>query len=251
MSAAAVQPVALQPLALAEPGTDVSAAAEEQPHPKYPSVQLRHAGALGVSALPFSPRLSLADLCSSQRGDAADGGEDADEELAAEFSEERLWLKACACFIRTRYLDLTDVYEAVVSGRHVLFFPSVRLLLRILQQQQSSFVLQRSENALKSTDEELQRLSPEESTLQALTEVRTRPLGLCWDTSAAAVSPRLCLPKVMSEDLIPEKMREDNQDGESLSSICVQSFRERWWNKVLLRGVHETDGQSTLNTVGR
>ncbi|XP_055359209.1 uncharacterized protein LOC121201714 [Betta splendens] len=81
----------------------------------------------------------------------------------------------------------------------------------------SSFVLQRSENALHSTDEALQRLSPKEATLQALTEV-------------------------MSEDLIPEKMREDYQDGESLTSVCVQSFRERWWNKVLMIGVLHTDG---------
>lgn len=51
------------------------------------------------------------------------------------------------------------------------------------------------------------------------------------------------ISQVMSEDLIPEKMREDYQDGESLSSVCVQSFRERWWNKVLLAGVLETDGR--------
>ena len=43
----------------------------------------------------------------------------------------------------------------------------------------------------------------------------------------------------MSEDLIPEKMREDFQDGESLVSVCVQSFRERWWDKILLTGGSE------------
>lgn len=90
--------------------------------------------------------------------------------------------------------------------------------MRILRQQQSSFVLKRSESTLQATDEAIQRLSPKETTLQSLTEV-------------------------MSEDLIPEKMREDYQDGESLSSVCVQSFRERWWNKVLLAGVLETDGR--------
>uniref|UniRef100_A0A3Q3VSI2 Uncharacterized protein n=1 Tax=Mola mola TaxID=94237 RepID=A0A3Q3VSI2_MOLML len=111
----------------------------------------------------------------------------AEQEKAAELSEDRTWLKACACLIRTR------------------------LLLRILRQQQSSFVLQRSENTLKASDEALRRLNPPESTLQALTEV-------------------------MSEDLIPEKMREDFQDGESLASVCVQSFRERWWDKILLTG---------------
>lgn len=46
----------------------------------------------------------------------------------------------------------------------------------------------------------------------------------------------------MSEDLVPEKMREDYQDGESLASVCVQTFRERWWNKILQTGVLEADG---------
>lgn len=50
------------------------------------------------------------------------------------------------------------------------------------------------------------------------------------------------ISQVMSEDLIPEKMKEDYQDGESLASVCAQNFRERWWNKVVLSGVLETDG---------
>lgn len=54
----------------------------------------------------------------------------------------------------------------------------------------------------------------------------------------------------MSEDLTPERMREDTQDGESLASVCVQSFRERWWNKILLTGVLETDGRSTPGADG-
>lgn len=49
----------------------------------------------------------------------------------------------------------------------------IRLLLRILQQQQSSFVLRRSEKTLKSTDEVLRCLNPKDTTLQALTQVRT------------------------------------------------------------------------------
>ncbi|KAM3873429.1 uncharacterized protein C8orf76 homolog [Diretmus argenteus] len=116
-----------------------------------------------------------------------------EEEEESSEEKDRVWLKACMCFIRTR------------------------LLLRILRQQQSSFVLQCSDSALQRTDEALKRLNPKENALQALTEV-------------------------MSEDLIPEKMREDNQDGESLAGLCVQSFGERWWNKVLLTGVLETDG---------
>ncbi|XP_039973736.1 uncharacterized protein C8orf76 [Xiphias gladius] len=135
--------------------------------------------------------------CSSKRCETAEeenGGEtEEQQEAAAELDEDRIRLKACTCFIRTR------------------------LLLRILRQQQSSFVLQRSESNLQTTDEALQRLNAKESTLQTLTEV-------------------------MSEDLVPEKMREDYQDGETLASLCVQSFRDRWWNKILLTGVLETDG---------
>ena len=42
-----------------------------------------------------------------------------------------------------------------------------------------------------------------------------------------------CGFQVLSEDLAPEKMREDGQDGESLASVGELSFRECWWNKVL------------------
>ncbi|GAA6224399.1 uncharacterized protein C8orf76-like [Lates japonicus] len=181
----------------------------------------QHFGAVGskmsslqqlCSLLPFNPWhwFSLGQMClrlldnnkatrscSSERCESAeeqdDGETEEQQEEAAELNEDRIRLKACTCFIRTR------------------------LLLRILRQQQSSFVLQRSERALQTTDEALQQLNPKESTLQTLTEV-------------------------MSEDLIPEKMREDYQDGESLASVCVQSFRERWWNKILLTGVLESDG---------
>ncbi|CAG6015958.1 unnamed protein product [Menidia menidia] len=177
----------------------------------------QHFGALGsqmlclqqlCSLLPFHPWhwLSLGHICVqllSSRSDTesaqqlveveAEKPEEAEQtEEAGALGEDQLWLKACICFIRTR------------------------LLLAALRQQQSSFVLRRSEKALQETEEALQRLNPKETTLQALTEV-------------------------MSEDLVPEKMREDSQDGESLLSVCLQSFTERWWNKVLLTGVLETD----------
>ncbi|XP_033958396.1 uncharacterized protein C8orf76 homolog isoform X2 [Pseudochaenichthys georgianus] len=126
--------------------------------------------------------------------------EEEQEEEEAELDGDRVWLKACTCFIRTR------------------------LLLRFLRQQQSSFVLQRTESTLQTTDEVLQRLNPKETTLQTLTEV-------------------------VSEDLIPDKMREDSQDGESLSSVCLQSFKERWWNKILLTGVLETDAHREVRPV--
>ncbi|XP_070691731.1 uncharacterized protein C8orf76 homolog isoform X2 [Pempheris klunzingeri] len=140
--------------------------------------------------------------CSPQRCKPAEKQNDGETEEQQETAEldEDIWLKACACFIRTR------------------------LLLRILRQQQSSFVLQRSESTLQVTDEVLRRLNPKETTLQTLTEV-------------------------MSEDLIPEKMREDYQDGESLATVCVQSFRDRWWNKISLTGVLKTDGCHNITQI--
>ncbi|XP_026149468.1 uncharacterized protein C8orf76 homolog isoform X2 [Mastacembelus armatus] len=183
----------------------------------------QHFGAVGskmsslqqlCSLLPFNPWhwFSLGQMClqlldknnkttescssksSESAGEQTDRETEETQEEAEELNEDRVWLKACTCFIRTR------------------------LLLRILQQQQASFVLQRSENALQTTEDVLQRLNPKETTVQTLTEV-------------------------MSEDLVPEKMREDYQDGESLASVHVQSFRERWWNKILLIGLLKTDGR--------
>uniref|UniRef100_A0A1A8H0Y9 Chromosome 8 open reading frame 76 n=1 Tax=Nothobranchius korthausae TaxID=1143690 RepID=A0A1A8H0Y9_9TELE len=145
--------------------------------------------------LPFNPWywFSLGQMClqlldSNTATEPSEpvGGET--EENQEELSEEQIWLQACISLIRTR------------------------LLLRSLQQQQSSFVLQRSQKVLQVTEEALRRLNPAEPTLQTLSEV-------------------------MSEDLIPEKMREDCQDGESLASVCLQNFRERWLDKVLLTGV--------------
>ena len=72
----------------------------------------------------------------------------------------------------------------------------------------------------------------------------SRPDSLGISRVWSSVSVPLCsIFQVASEDLIPDKMREDYQDGESLASVCVQSFKERWWNKILLTGVLETDGR--------
>ncbi|KAJ0000144.1 hypothetical protein NQD34_011986 [Periophthalmus magnuspinnatus] len=140
------------------------------------------------SLLPFNPWhwLDLGHTCLQLLGSVKTSGivQSLRCDEAAGLSEDTIWLKACTCFIRSR------------------------LLLRILQQQQSSFVLKRSEKALEETDKALQQLNPTETTIQSLIEV-------------------------MSEDLIPEKMREDYQDGESLATVCVQSFRERWWDRVV------------------
>ncbi|XP_020792816.1 uncharacterized protein C8orf76 [Boleophthalmus pectinirostris] len=145
------------------------------------------------SLLPFNPWhwLDLGHTClhllgSDKTSDYPKdhGCELPSSEETAVLKEDTIWLKACTCFIRSR------------------------LLLRILQQQQSSFVLKRSEKALEETESALQHLNPTETTIQSLTEV-------------------------MSEDLIPEKMREDYQDGESLATMCVQSFRERWWDRIV------------------
>ncbi|KAJ8394640.1 hypothetical protein AAFF_G00044430 [Aldrovandia affinis] len=95
-------------------------------------------------------------------------------------TEERegAWLKACVCFVRTR------------------------LILTMLRLQQASFVLESSEKAMLEADEALQRLEPQEKTLQLITEV-------------------------MGKDLVAEKMREDNQDGESLVGLRISDFEEK------------------------
>ncbi|KAI4891111.1 hypothetical protein NFI96_032866 [Prochilodus magdalenae] len=102
-------------------------------------------------------------------------------------------LKASMCFIRTR------------------------LLIEILKIQQFSFVLERSKRALNEIEESLQRLQLDEKTLGIISEVRHE---------------LLVFPQVMAEDLNPEKMREENQDGESLSGLSIKDFEERWWNKL-------------------
>ncbi|XP_049586346.1 uncharacterized protein C8orf76 homolog isoform X1 [Syngnathus scovelli] len=154
------------------------------------------------SLVPFNPWnwCNLGKMCLQLLEDSTTldkKGKEA-EEQQEELSEERLWLKACLCFIRTR------------------------LLLRILQQQQSSFVLRHNQNVVQIAEDALGRLNPDQATLLTLTEV-------------------------ISEDLNPEKMKEDYQDGMSLSSVCLQSFEERWWNKILLSGVLETDGYHRLS----
>ncbi|KAL7835907.1 hypothetical protein SRHO_G00282540 [Serrasalmus rhombeus] len=86
-------------------------------------------------------------------------------------------------------------------------FVRTRLLIEILRTQQFSFVLEKSKRALKEIEESLRRLQLEEETLRIISEV-------------------------MAEDLNPEKMREENQDGESLSGLSIKDFEERWWNKL-------------------
>ncbi|XP_076136064.1 uncharacterized protein C8orf76 homolog [Alosa pseudoharengus] len=93
-------------------------------------------------------------------------------------------------------------------------FIRTRLLVAILRIQQSSFVLQTSERVVLEADEALQRLQPSESTVQLIAEV-------------------------LSEDLNPEKMREENQDGESLIGLGVKDFEERWWDKLVYAGLLE------------
>ncbi|XP_077384163.1 zinc fingers and homeoboxes protein 1 [Festucalex cinctus] len=158
------------------------------------------------SLLPFNPWhwYNLGKMCLQLLENAAilnfsaeQNGKEA-EEHHEELSEERLWLKACVCFIRTG------------------------LLLRILQQQQSSFVLRHNQNVIQAAEEALARLNPDQTTILTITEV-------------------------VSEDLNPEKMKEDYQDGQSLSNVCVQSFEERWWKKILLSGVLEADGHHRLS----
>ncbi|XP_042560333.1 uncharacterized protein C8orf76 homolog [Clupea harengus] len=91
-------------------------------------------------------------------------------------------------------------------------FIRTRLLVAILRIQQSSFVLQTSERAVLEADEALLRLEPSERTVQVIEEV-------------------------MSEDLNPETMREENHDGESLVGLSVKDFEEHWWDGLVCAGL--------------
>ncbi|KAM9436529.1 uncharacterized protein C8orf76 homolog [Clarias gariepinus] len=82
-----------------------------------------------------------------------------------------------------------------------------RLLIEILKIQQFSFVLERSKKTLQVVEATLQKMKLKEETLRLISEV-------------------------MAEDLNPEKMREENQDGEGLSGFTIKDFDERWWNKL-------------------
>ncbi|KAI5612029.1 hypothetical protein C0J50_0697 [Silurus asotus] len=86
-------------------------------------------------------------------------------------------------------------------------FIRTRLLIEILKIQQFSFVLEKSKKTLQAIEASLQKMQLKEETLQVITEV-------------------------MAEDLIPEKMREENHDGEGLSGLIIKDFEERWWKKL-------------------
>uniref|UniRef100_A0A3B3QZH2 Zgc:101716 n=1 Tax=Paramormyrops kingsleyae TaxID=1676925 RepID=A0A3B3QZH2_9TELE len=92
---------------------------------------------------------------------------------------------------------------ADVQLKACMCFVRTRLLIHLLRIQQSSFVLQCNERALEEVEEALRCLGPDAKTLQLISEV-------------------------MAEDLVPEKMKEDNQDGESLDALCNVDFDERW-----------------------
>ncbi len=48
----------------------------------------------------------------------------------------------------------------------------------------------------------------------------------------------------MAEDLNSENMREENQDGESLSGLYIKDFDDRWWNKLHTKMQEETPALS-------
>ncbi|XP_010878739.1 uncharacterized protein C8orf76 [Esox lucius] len=106
---------------------------------------------------------------------------------------------------------LKDERDLVWLKACVCFVRS-RLLLRALKGQQSSFVLRNSERAMQKADEALQYLEPRETTLQLITEV-------------------------MLEDLVADRIREDQLDGESLAGLSLNSFQDRWWDRILLTGI--------------
>ncbi|XP_052002264.1 LOW QUALITY PROTEIN: uncharacterized protein C8orf76 [Xyrauchen texanus] len=103
--------------------------------------------------------------------------------------------------------DKKSTTNNILELKAIMCFIRTRLLIDILRIQQFSFVLENSQRALQDIEEALHVLQPEEKTLQTISEV-------------------------MAEDLNPEKMREETQDGESLSGLYIKDFDERWWNKL-------------------
>lgn len=53
----------------------------------------------------------------------------------------------------------------------------------------------------------------------------------------------ILLLQVLSEDLNPEKMREENQDGESLIGLGVKDFEDKWWDKLVSAGLLENHNE--------
>ncbi|KAK1806703.1 hypothetical protein P4O66_005206, partial [Electrophorus voltai] len=94
---------------------------------------------------------------------------------------------------------LTQEQRDVARLQACMCFIRARLLIGILKIQQFSFVLERSKRALEDAEDSLQRLQLGERTIKTVSEV-------------------------MSEDLNPERMREENQDGESLSGLSITDF---------------------------
>ncbi|KAF4102836.1 uncharacterized protein C8orf76 homolog [Onychostoma macrolepis] len=109
--------------------------------------------------------------------------------------------------------------SSILRLKTIMCLIRTRLLFEILRIQQFSFVLENSQRALQDIEEALHVLQPTEKMLQTVSEV-------------------------MAEDLNPEKMREENQDGESLSGLYIKDFDDRWWNKLHTKMQQETPALS-------
>ncbi|KAG7317867.1 hypothetical protein KOW79_018902 [Hemibagrus wyckioides] len=97
--------------------------------------------------------------------------------------------------------------ETDVQLKACMCFIRTRLLIEILKIQQFSFVLERSKKTLQAVEASLQTMQLKQETLRLISEV-------------------------MAEDLNPEKMREEKQDGEGLLGLTIKDFEKRWWNKL-------------------
>ncbi|KAK3515736.1 hypothetical protein QTP70_030181 [Hemibagrus guttatus] len=97
--------------------------------------------------------------------------------------------------------------ETDVQLKACMCFIRTRLLIEILGIQQFSFVLERSKKTLQAIEASLQKMQLKQETLRLISEV-------------------------MAEDLNPEKMREEKQDGEGLLGLTIKDFEKRWWNKL-------------------
>ncbi|TSK20213.1 hypothetical protein Baya_1761 [Bagarius yarrelli] len=111
-------------------------------------------------------------------------------------------------FSQQQHKEDTEIEtEAEVRLKTCMCFIRTRLLIEILMIQQFSFALEKSKKTLQAIEASLPKMQLKEDTLRVISQV-------------------------MSEDLNPEKMREEKQDGEGLLCLTIKDFEERWWNKL-------------------
>nr|XP_006636142.2 PREDICTED: uncharacterized protein C8orf76-like isoform X1 [Lepisosteus oculatus] len=113
--------------------------------------------------------------------------------------------------IKQRNDDLKDIWL-----RSCICFVRTRLLFHMVKFQQLSFVFLSNKRALEEIEDALHSLELQDEILHLITEE-------------------------MSEDLVPEKMREESPEAENISSVTCATvspnsdFEEKWFNRLKMR----------------